>query len=304
MRFFNYAAFATVAVSCLQPVLPAVAEPYWWSSPVPIWESSPLDVANWAPINVGQLKHVATQAKAHLDSQLYAWGKAGTAVNNTCNFSATGNYAPVNVGQLKNVASVFYDRLRRYAYNWQNPGTTGTLPLQRYPWTGTIDAENSAPGNVGQLKNMFNFELTYEFLVDSDWDNLPDGWEVAHFGNDTATAGTTDADSDGLTDYQEFEKGGSPFSADTDSDGISDSVTVLFGYELDYQDFDGDTLDAAGELARGTHPFMADTDHDGVNDAMDPLPLDPAVWAITGTGAVTGYPVLTVTLPFGAILVP
>ena len=290
---------------------PCVADPPWWLDFPSIWQSFPQDIENWAPINVGQLKHVATRAKAHLDSVLvdYEFYGAGPMVNAMCQFPNTENYAPVNVGQLKYVASVFHARLRRFGYNWQAnwqaPGNVGTpMPAQRFPWTGTTNLENTAPANVGQLKNLFDFQITFNFVHDGDWDGMPDGWEVSWFLNAAAKDGAGDADGDGLSDREEFLFGGNPTNADSDGDGFTDLATNAFGFELDQQDLDGDTWDAAKEQLRGTNPLMADTDHDGVIDSVDLLPLDPLVSAISGGGSVAGPPVLTLISPAGAVLIP
>jgi hypothetical protein len=47
---------------------------------------------------------------------------------------------------------------------------------------------------------------------DTDGDKLPDDWEREHFGN-LAADGSGDADSDGLTDYQEFLNGTHPMAS-------------------------------------------------------------------------------------------
>lgn len=61
---------------------------------------------------------------------------------------------------------------------------------------------------------------------DSDDDGMDDDWETTHFGGLTAD-GTSDADSDGLTDLQEHDHYLDPHLADTDGDHIPD------GWELD-----------------------------------------------------------------------
>jgi len=95
-----------------------------------------------------------------------------------------------------------------------------------------------------------------------DWDNLPNDWELAYFGNlEQTDAG--DPDGDGLTNLQEYEYGSNPtvddMAADNDSDGLSNyDELVLYG----------------------TDPTKADTDGDGFSDGLEVLvhgtdPLDP-----------------------------
>lgn len=61
--------------------------------------------------------------------------------------------------------------------------------------------------------------------LDLDVDNLPDSWEIEHFGNLNQDA-NGDADHDGLTNGQEFNLGTDPFSADTDGDGAGDLLEI------------------------------------------------------------------------------
>ena len=61
-----------------------------------------------------------------------------------------------------------------------------------------------------------------------DYDNLPDQWELEHFGNHDQTE-TADADSDGLSNLQEYQLGTDPTNSDSDGDGVIDGVEVLYG---------------------------------------------------------------------------
>ena len=59
--------------------------------------------------------------------------------------------------------------------------------------------------------------------LSSDGDELPDEWEVVHFG-DLSHDGTADSDGDGMTDLVEFHAGTDPLAhnGDTDGDGLPD----------------------------------------------------------------------------------
>ena len=70
-----------------------------------------------------------------------------------------------------------------------------------------------------------NLRVTTErpFGLSSDGDELPDEWEVEHFG-DLSHDGTADSDGDGMTDLVEFHAGTDPLAhnGDTDGDGLPD----------------------------------------------------------------------------------
>ncbi|MEO0329443.1 MAG: thrombospondin type 3 repeat-containing protein, partial [Pseudomonadota bacterium] len=79
-----------------------------------------------------------------------------------------------------------------------------------------------------------------------------------------------DGDGDGVEDaFDGFPTDPNRW-ADTDRDGIEDSLD---------SDIDGDGLDNAVELASGTFPYKADSDADGVSDPIEVKagtnPLDP-----------------------------
>lgn len=201
--------------------------PAWWSDPSYTILKSPAGTgSNTSPANVGQLKNVAKKAQAYLEARLTGWSGAGNEINSMCVFPNTENFSFVSVGQLKSMGKVFHDRLRQIGYNWQSPGTTGTLPTQPYPWTGTTSVDNSAPASIGQLKTVFGFEVGAAYLTDSDGDGMLDGWETAYFGG-LSRNGTLDRDMDGVTDKDEFLKGQRPTVADGVADDSSRKLDVF-----------------------------------------------------------------------------
>ena len=172
-------------------VVAAYAPPTWWSQ-----GSTNIFVAgaaanNYGPVNLGQLKHVATQAKKHLDVALPASGGAGPEVNamvaaftnDPGTPTAPGtNFSPVNLGQLKAVAKPFYDRLIAIGYDTKANLTAHRSPSDPNPWPNNYPwdndnrvnvSENYVPANLGQLKFVFSFEV-----LDSDGDGIPDFWEI------------------------------------------------------------------------------------------------------------------------------
>ena len=100
--------------------------------------------------------------------------------------------------------------------------------------------------------------------LSSDGDQLPDEWEILHFGILDRT-GLGDADRDGLRDVDEFKAGTDPNSADTDGDGLPDRWEVRCGTDPNdpgdaSADPDGDGMDNATEHRLGLDPLRPDAD--------------------------------------------
>lgn len=181
------------------------ADPAWWQSRGVLDTNS--SVADYAPVVLGQLKWMATNAYDEVQSN-YPAGAGADITALIAGFSNTSNYCPANVGQLKYVAKFFYDRL---------------TPGSNYPWTAsTTDDVDNAIATIGQLKNLFSFDLT----TDADSDGLPDWWETIYWGSTTNQNGSGDADSDGLSNSNEYCYATSPVNPDMDNDGINDGTEV------------------------------------------------------------------------------
>ena len=84
--------------------------------------------------------------------------------------------------------------------------------------------------------------------ADTDGDKMPDGWEVANGLNALENDARGDADGDGLSNYQEYQRATDPKNEDTDADGLSDGKEVY---------------------AHGTDPLKPDTDGDGKSDGEE-----------------------------------
>ena len=79
----------------------------------------------------------------------------------------------------------------------------------------------------------------------------------------------TDSVFPGLAIIYRLGPGTDPLIADTDGDGLSDGVEVVFGTDpLDY-DMDDDGLPDGAEVALGTNPLVSDTDGDGLSDGLE-----------------------------------
>ena len=113
-----------------------------------------------------------------------------------------------------------------------------------------------------------------------------------------------DEDGDGLTNAEELELGSDPYDADTNDDGMLDSVAARSGRSAIDPDMDGDGIPNADELAAGTDPLQSDTDFDGVGDSADCFPLDPGRSTCpTPTPGDVTPPSITLTEPTNATLV-
>ena len=180
------------------PHCPA-ADPTWWTASGTNIKEPGATAHDYSPANLGQLKHVASQANAYLDSVLATGGGSGTAVDARCEFLEDSNYSPINLGQLKHVAQSFYDRFAQIHYNWNSKTYGVATPL--YPWSVTTGSANAAPATLGQLKQVFAFEISSDFL-------------------------NKDSDGDGLKDWHEHGLGLNPNAADTDLDWVPDAAEV------------------------------------------------------------------------------
>jgi hypothetical protein len=112
-------------------------------------------------------------------------------------------------------------------------------------------------------------------LSDTDGDGMLDGWEVNNLLDPTNPEdGADDADSDGLSNLEEYQNGTNPHLPDTDGDGMPD------GWEVNNlldptnpadatNDADSDGLSNLAEYQHGTNPNSSDTDGDGMPDAAE-----------------------------------
>ena len=92
---------------------------------------------------------------------------------------------------------------------------------------------------------------------DIDGDGMPDLWEEGNlFDKNSAADAGLDADSDGLTNLQEYLKGTLARDDDSDDDGIKDGAETGTGTWV-------------SATNTGTNPLVADTDADGLSDGVE-----------------------------------
>jgi len=177
-----FCAVLALSASAASPV-PAnkpAAYPAWWferdvisrldpANANPTWSSSYSPSSDFVAVNQGQIKNLATHAYEELNARLP--GGAGpnlTALYNSLQANTTGNFDAANLGQLKNVAKPFFDRLIEVGY------TTA------YPWAGsTTPSSDFAMVNIGQVKNLFSFDLS------SPVGQIPTWWQNYYFPGQT-----------------------------------------------------------------------------------------------------------------------
>jgi len=183
-----------LSLATLIPLLLYGSAPSWWSQRDVLIENTAPD--DYAPANQGQLKNIAKAAVAEMDARLP--GGAGDNLRNLISSwstpaAQTNDFAPVNLGQLKAAAKPFYDRLFAVGL------------ASHYPWTnGQNPPDDFTVANIGQIKNLFSFELpAIDPLYDGDHNGLPDAWERRYFGG-IGVDPNGDADGDGISNLQEY----------------------------------------------------------------------------------------------------
>ncbi|GAA5129108.1 hypothetical protein GCM10023212_36650 [Luteolibacter yonseiensis] len=146
---------------------------------------------------------------------------------------------------------------------------------------GNLDINAVAVSAAGAFSLPANIRLQTPY--DSDYDSLPDWWEVANgliVGNWDYY---DDTDSDGVINYYEYLLGFDPLSASTggipdstrdrDGDGMPDAWEAQNSFDWKTADgagdFDGDGLINSAEYTEGTDPRSYDTDWDGIPDGWE-----------------------------------
>jgi len=151
------------------------------------------------------------------------------------------------------------------------------------PWSPSIDAgtdagafrididEELVPVD-GDNDSVVVTDIGADEFVDSDWDQMPDYWELFYFG-DLKHDGTGDTNGDGqddLTEYQRNDDATTPLVRDDDQDGMPDSWERNNGLDPtrddSAEDPDGDGLTNIVEFQYRTKPNNPDTDGDGLTD--------------------------------------
>jgi hypothetical protein len=192
--------------------------------------------------------------------------------------------------------------------NGVNDGTEvkfGTDPLD-YTDDSEVDSDGDGLSDIAER----NYRTDPD-RIDTDNDNLPDGWidfnlngrkDLGEFedrnlngrqdysywnswnggsGPGETNARDGDSDNDGLMDGFEIKIGTDPINSDTDGDGLNDWEEIYFLTDPHEPDTDNDGLDDGDEVnEHNSNPVLLDTDGDGLNDwwevdiGTDPRSMD------------------------------
>ncbi|MCX5886111.1 MAG: hypothetical protein NT096_09420 [Proteobacteria bacterium] len=156
---------------------------------------------------------------------------------------------------------------------------TGTPGVQVTTSGGTITFQIMPPSTEGSglitaetVQGTASGKATFAVItdIDADGNGLPDWWELQYFGT-TGQSASADADSDGLTNLEEYQNRTDPTKADTDADGMPD------GWEVDNKLnplLDDANLDADNDTYTNLQEYL------GGSDPQDPnsIPGECAKW--------------------------
>ena len=150
----------------------------------------------------------------------------------------------------------------------------GATDLRFHSWVdlGGPQLGSNAEISVDVVYFDQTFFRTYNTIFDEDSDELPDWWELKHFGNIYLYGPSDDPDIDGLTNSEEYNGGTKPNDPDTDEDGMWDGYEVYYEFAplngesflgddagpLD--DVDADLVNNLDEHNQGTLPDRSDVD--------------------------------------------
>ena len=245
--------------------------PAWWASQgVLSGTAAPND---YAAANQGQAKNMAGAAVKELDTDLRQFGGAGSQLDQLMatlsgTTAQTDDYLAINLGQLKAILQPFYDRLLAVGYT----GTSRPLSTGTYPWIGAGKVANDyAWANLGQLKNLFSFDVKYS----SSGGTIPDWWIEKYFPGST--------------------QNGEPSINPSGYVAWSDTVTYLQAYQQGL-----DPTDPYG----GSLPVLTALNW-GVITAEEPGEMDDVSVQVTDENGepIPGAPV-TFTIDYGLLMAP
>lgn len=182
------------------------APPAWWASRGATDTNPPNDDA---ALNQGQLKQFTQKAVQELNARIP--GGAGPELNGlvtgwvhayqTGGYNAANplpaDFEAMNSGQLIGIAALVHGRLVNVKYENALPG-----------WIVRNQAKEKQLVNLGQLKTVFNFDLT------APTGQLPEWWQKFHFDGQIGIDPNGDPDGDGINNAQENQLGLDPNSAD------------------------------------------------------------------------------------------
>jgi len=171
------------------------------------------------------------------------WDPTSITLSDGVDTETVGNHAsnplPANPGNT-NTGWVFFDI--------DSNGTYSVSATKRFTGQG------SGVGGLTFDSVMSAIDITDP--TDTDGDGMGDNWEIFYFG-DLSRDGTSDFDSDGRNDFQEWGDGTDPTNADVDGDGLNDGQEAALGTDPLDNDTDNDGSPDGDEVQAGTNPNNA-----------------------------------------------
>lgn len=138
--------------------------------------------------------------------------------------------------------------------------------------TGTVTV--TSDGALGSPQTVHIYQSDID--LDKDDDGLPDSFELIYgFDSSNPDDAFGDADEDGLTNLEEYQRGTNPKNADTDEDGMTDGYEVQNGSDPLVYDTNLKDVVIGLQILAGmdTNPAgtNADADNDGITEMRDVL---------------------------------
>ena len=187
-------------------------------------------------------------------------------------------------------------------FGYYNDFSTNTADFGGIGYTSVFGISSGIPAefDIDDAGQSWGAYLeSFDASLDSDGDNIPDGYEEQFFPGDLTQLGPGDFDQDGVNDPEEYVDGTDPTAPDADEDGSNDGEEKAAGTDPANPDSDGDSLLDGVETGTGTFvdanntgtdPLVIDSDGDGATDSFEITentdPNDPN----STPGAVTVQP--------------
>ena len=192
------------------------------------------------------------------------WGEAGrTYFIQQSDDLVSWEYLPlIESGSDDTIEWFFNSTAPKFFVRLQHSDVATTDPFN-------ADFDGDKVSNIDELYNGTDPLHT----ADMDGDGMPDDWEVAHGLNPASSSDANfDADSDGLTNLEEFQHATNPNNGDFDGDGISDGDEVnIYSTNPTVWDTDGDGIYDGWEVQHNLNPLSDDAAADSDNDGLTNL---------------------------------
>ncbi len=269
---------------------------------VSIWASNNGFIANWQAM-IAKGEGASWRIARRSNGQNLAFAGGGTEPTSSTNVTLNQlHHYLCTVDTTAGTANIYMDGVLVGSASGTPNLNNNTLPLKiganpgvgtmTRSWNGVIDdvAVWSRVLNEPERFLLYNAGTGFtvaDLRTDTDSDGMGDGWETFHGLTVGIDDSALDADTDGLTNLQEFQAATDPNVTDTDNDGLTDNVETDTGTWVSSSntgtnpriaDTDGDDLLDGVETNTGsflnasntgTNPFLVDTDSDTFNDGIE-----------------------------------